>query len=50
MVMVAMGAIGQNGEFGPEDLAFDPILLVYLADIHLWTFVGFLIDYNRCRI
>jgi hypothetical protein len=29
---------------------FDPILLVYPADIHLWTRVGFLTDCTVCRI
>ncbi len=29
---------------------FDPILLVYLADIRMCTYFGFLIDCVGCRI
>jgi hypothetical protein len=43
------GVTEQKG-FGTKYWVFDPILLVYLAGINLWTRVGFLIGCIVCRI
>jgi len=50
MMIFLTGVIYQKGDFAETNWNFDPILLVYLADIRLSICVGFQTGCIVCRI